>query len=132
MCYEHFEHLDEIQVAVKEELISVVKFYNSKEELELYNKQKEELVQLQEQGDTEAKEKLKELITAAETRAIEYKNTNNLTCDIGHKDDYFYVTEDNFLIDAFRRGLDKAVKDLKIKVPLGLAWNSGHSWADTH
>lgn len=122
---------DELQVAVKQELLSVINFVNTEEDLSLYNQEKDSLTLLIDEDPT-AKDKLKALITPAEARAIQYKLEHNLTCDIGHKDDYFYVTEENFLTSAFKRGLDKAAKDLKIKVPLGLAWNSGDSWAATH
>jgi len=78
------------------------------------------------------KKEKKSLVHPGEIQALDFKSQINSTSDIGHKDDYYYVTENNVAIDAFEYGIKRAVEEFKLNVDLGIAWNTGLNWAETH
>lgn len=137
--------MDEIQIAVSESLINVYKFNSenlSTEDIEKYNKQIEsisqEIIDLSSNPFIDPSE-IKQLEnkrdhygSPVEFAVLSKKEELNSDCDIGHIGDTYYCTANNVAIDAFKEGIEIATKDLNVKVPLAIAWNSGMDWAATH
>ena len=136
---------DEIQLAISKNLIEVFKFNseNVPEEFKIKSKEQHEAISKDlleisnnpfvNSSDVESLEnKLKNLPSPAELAAEAKKEELQSDCYIGHVDDYYYVTNNNIAIDAFKYGISLATQELKIKVALTIAWNSGNNWAETH
>ena len=126
--------MDEIQLAVSPSLIKVHKFYGQEEEVAKYkktlNKLKIQLANplLDDEEIQSVKKEQKSLKHPAEIEATAFKEACKSTGDVGHLEDYYYVTENNPAIDAFEFGIKKATEEFKLNVDLGIAWNTGRNW----
>ena len=67
-----------------------------------------------------------------EKEAEEFNKTIEGRSDIGHIDDYYYVTLPNPLSKVIYKAIDDVCKDLELRVPLGMAWTSGLNWENCH
>lgn len=133
--------MDEIQLAVSPSLVDIKYFKEEDLNPEVLNNYKQKLLELQselkeaksnplmtEQDIAIIQKELKSLKHPSYLEAVAYKDLIKSTADIGHLDDYYYVTNNNVAITAFENGIKKAVNLLNIKVDLGIAWNSGKNW----
>lgn len=126
--------MDELQVAVSKELLDIKKFYPQEGDDKIHQAVIDEIIEetknplLDQQEIDSLLKSIKKLPLPHEVRANQYVHDNNLTCDVGHKDDYFYITEENIAIEAFRAGIKQATDQFKLRVDLGIAWNTGANW----
>lgn len=51
---------------------------------------------------------------------------------IGHSDKGFYVAYQTQPVECIRQAMQTTAEKLKMKVPMGIEWNIGDSWATTH
>lgn len=129
---------DELQVAVSKGILDIVRFDATDEDTITLEQQKAELSEdldnplLDESEISAIHKSIKNLQHPAELRALAYKQDKGLSCDIGHDDLGYYVTHENIVIDSFNKGIKRTTEQFKLKVDLGIAWNTGTSWASTH